>query len=543
MQIDKLLAQLLILEADKERMETPPKTFEDDPMNFILNKYQNLKEILEELMTDNFQEYITGIYIIAPKPTTFKVVLHNGQYFFLTYTQEAYQATIAGKNYFLLSVGEKQRAMLAISRLLRWGSPLKTKGPEGAEQGTESVESGETAPEAETPPAEGGDTGGEEETLAESKNIIKNLLEMEVSGQEAETLGVELWNASINNKKVPQKYSKYEKVFNELQKISSKYKVEIQQYSGQRISTTEFWKQETGKSKDEPKTDLISVDKKKLRLSAKKGPAQIMSGIKEESKATILAAARSVGLDSEVKARLMKEIGRLADTTKTEKLNTGELRKTDIKNLKSKVNIQAKKVLNSAIKANAALQKDLDDLFVKNKEFKKAFVYEAMTGTQKFGEGSPAEANYVIAFSNDFNHVKFEDVSKMSSPVIDKISDKTKLSVSFKSTSYKIKGEKAGYNFFSVIRLGLADLVEKQDKLNEVMKNVNLSENVVIDKIKQFLTYLQDKFNKVIDYISESVKKLTELVEQGIEKALEFLGIEIQTSVDYSGPEDFYSII
>jgi len=356
-------------------------------------------------------------------------------------------------------------------------------------------------------------------------------------------LGVELWNASVNYKKVPPKYSKYEKVFDELQKISSKYKVEIQQYSGQRISTTDFWQQETGKSKDEPKTDLISVDKKKLRLSAKKGPAQIMSGIKEESKATILAAARSVGLDSEIKSRLMKEIGRLADTTKTEKLNTGELRKTDIKNLKSKVNIQAKKVLNSAIKANAALQKDLDDLFVKNKEFKKAFVYEAMTGTQKFGKGSPAEANYVIAFSNDFNHVKFEDVSKMSSPVIDKISDKTKLSVSFKSTSYKIKGEKAGYNFFSVIRLGLEDLVEKQDKLNEAMKNANLSENVVIDKIKQFLAYLQDKFNKVIDYISESVKKLTELIQQGIEKALEFLGIEIRTSIDYTGPEDFYSII
>ena len=133
MDLQKLL-EALIKEDEKTKMELPPKTFEDDPMNFILNKYQNLSDVLKELMSDNFKEYLTGIYIIAPKPTSFKIVLHNGQYFFLTFMGEAYQATIAGKNYFLLTTGEKQRAMLAIARLLRWGSPLKTKGAEGAEQ-------------------------------------------------------------------------------------------------------------------------------------------------------------------------------------------------------------------------------------------------------------------------------------------------------------------------------------------------------------------------------------------------------------------------
>jgi hypothetical protein len=544
MQVSKIIKALLLKEEENQRMDLPPKTFEDDPMNFILNKYQNLNEILGELMTQNYKEFITGIYIIAPKPTSFKIVLHNGQYFFLTFMGEAYQATIAGKNYFLLTVGEKQRAMLAIARLLRWGSPLKTKGPEGAEQ---SATADETTSTEETPAETsdtGAETGGEGESLEENKNmrqkdILKLLLEMEVSGQDAETLGVELWNMSLNNKKIPVQYAKYESVFKELQKYSGKYKVEIEKYSGQRIATTKFWEEETGKTKDEPKTDLISTDKKKLRLSAKKGPAQLMSGVKAESKATVLAAARSVGLDAEIKTRLMKEINKLADTTKTDKLNTAELKKTDIKNIKSKVNIEAKKVLDSAIKANAVLQKDLNDLFNKNANFKKAFVYEAMTGREKFGVGSPAEANFVIAFSNDFNHVKFEDISSMSSPIVSSIADKTKLNVSFKSTSRKQKGEKVGYNFFSTIRLGLEDLVAKQDKLSEVLDSNNLNEIDIMGKIKDFIIYLQNKFNNIIDYISKAYEKIEQLIKEGISAVLDFLGFDID--VDFNNEVDFYS--
>lgn len=167
-----ILKKLLLQEEedDRERMETSPKTFEDDPMNFILAKYDGLREIMSELMSEDFEELLTGIYILAYKPTQLKIVLHNGQYFFMTFMGEAYQATVSGKNYFLLNTGEKQRAMLAVSRLLRWGSPLKVKGPEGAEQAP--TETGETAPE-ETPPAEGEETPAEGgETLEESKKKI-----------------------------------------------------------------------------------------------------------------------------------------------------------------------------------------------------------------------------------------------------------------------------------------------------------------------------------------------------------------------------------
>ena len=78
----------LITEEEEEIMKNPPKTFEDDPMNFILNKYQSLKENLVYLMGDNFEEYLTAIYIIAPKPTMFKIVLHNGRLFWKSYIRK-----------------------------------------------------------------------------------------------------------------------------------------------------------------------------------------------------------------------------------------------------------------------------------------------------------------------------------------------------------------------------------------------------------------------------------------------------------------------
>lgn len=113
---------------DKEQ-----QSFEEDPVNYILAKYPSLTSTLQMLMTKDFKDYITGIYIIAPKPTTFKIVLHNGNEFLLRFMGKAYQATVAGKRYFLLTLGEKERATIAIARLLETGSPITVKGPDSEE--------------------------------------------------------------------------------------------------------------------------------------------------------------------------------------------------------------------------------------------------------------------------------------------------------------------------------------------------------------------------------------------------------------------------
>lgn len=118
------------IETPKDREQ---QLFEEDPINYILKKYPSLTATLTMLMTKDFKDYLTGIYIIAPKPTTFKMVLHNGESFTLAFLGKAYQAKVSGKKYFLLTIGEKERAIIAIARLLENGSPLKVKGPESEE--------------------------------------------------------------------------------------------------------------------------------------------------------------------------------------------------------------------------------------------------------------------------------------------------------------------------------------------------------------------------------------------------------------------------
>ena len=130
-------------------MQPEIQSFEENPIQFLLNTYPSMRKTLEMLMSSAYKDYITGIYIVAPKPTTFKIVLHNDQSFLLTFLGKTYEATVAGKKFYLQTIGEKERCMEAISRLLTLGNPIDTKGPE----------EGELAADAEGSSA-GGSSGG-----------------------------------------------------------------------------------------------------------------------------------------------------------------------------------------------------------------------------------------------------------------------------------------------------------------------------------------------------------------------------------------------
>jgi hypothetical protein len=142
----EIIKRLILNEV--ERMEPNVQSFEDDPINFILRKYPTLEKTLQMLMSSAYKDYITGIYIISPKPTTFKIVLHNDQEFTLTFLGKAYEAKVAGKKFYLQTIGERERCMNAISRLLALGNPISTKGAKGEEKATDDGEAGgEGAPE------------------------------------------------------------------------------------------------------------------------------------------------------------------------------------------------------------------------------------------------------------------------------------------------------------------------------------------------------------------------------------------------------------
>jgi len=191
-----ILKAIILKEAETENL---PQGFEDDPMGFIVKKYPGLHEVLIYLMTESFRDYVDAIFVVAPKPTTFKIVLHNGQFYFLQFMGKTYQATVSGKNYYLMSIGEKERCMLAIARLLRYGNPLKTKGPEGAEQGTRPAgeeaggETGAEVPEA-TPEA-----GGEKAPVTESM-ILEAILKKTLNEESEEDESKKVWSKTLTVK-------------------------------------------------------------------------------------------------------------------------------------------------------------------------------------------------------------------------------------------------------------------------------------------------------------------------------------------------------
>lgn len=111
-------------------------TFEKDPIEYIIQRYPSLDATLIDLMTESYKDFLTGIYVMAPKPTTFKILLHNGQSFYLIYNPKAYIARVAGKQYHLMSLKDEEYALKAISRLLLMGIPPSTIGP-GEEQNGE----------------------------------------------------------------------------------------------------------------------------------------------------------------------------------------------------------------------------------------------------------------------------------------------------------------------------------------------------------------------------------------------------------------------
>ena len=115
-----------------------------------IQKFPPLKDIIIDLLTNEFDSFIESVDWVAPRPTTFRINLLNGENFLLMYTIKSWIATVLGKKYYLLNLDEEERCALAINRLLRVGpeSGADVEGGADAEAGAEA-DTGETEVEDE----------------------------------------------------------------------------------------------------------------------------------------------------------------------------------------------------------------------------------------------------------------------------------------------------------------------------------------------------------------------------------------------------------
>jgi hypothetical protein len=108
-----------------------------------IQKFPPLKDIIINLLTNEFDSFIESVDWVAPRPTTFRINLLNGESFLLMYTIKSWIAQVQGKKYYLLNLDEEERCALAINRLLRVGPAS------GADMEGEATDTEDAAPEVE----------------------------------------------------------------------------------------------------------------------------------------------------------------------------------------------------------------------------------------------------------------------------------------------------------------------------------------------------------------------------------------------------------
>lgn len=137
----------IVRKAVKEKIHLSKVNNDDN-----VQEFSYLRDTLTDLLTDQYPTFIKGVDWVAPKPTTFRVNLRNGQYFMLIWNTDDFQAIVGGKKYDLSSLPQQENATKSISRL------LYTKVNVQKESDLAAIDSGIPGPGAPAPGAIAGGT-------------------------------------------------------------------------------------------------------------------------------------------------------------------------------------------------------------------------------------------------------------------------------------------------------------------------------------------------------------------------------------------------
>jgi hypothetical protein len=138
-------------------LDSPSVVSLDNERFPVLVKFPTLKKTITDLLTDQYELFLKDIEWVAPRPTTFRIILANDQVFYLIYTDRSWLAKVEGKKYYLLNLNEEQNCIEAIARILSYGAKPtteKTEPPAAAPETAPEAPAPEApAPEEETPTA------------------------------------------------------------------------------------------------------------------------------------------------------------------------------------------------------------------------------------------------------------------------------------------------------------------------------------------------------------------------------------------------------
>jgi hypothetical protein len=118
---DKIRSLVPLVYKNKQKAEVAAVEYDE------LTKFPELKRVIISLLTSDFDSFLASIDWVAPRPTTFRINLKNGQEFYLIYNGRSWIAQVEGKKYYLLNLPEEQRAAESIARILRYGEKVEAE--------------------------------------------------------------------------------------------------------------------------------------------------------------------------------------------------------------------------------------------------------------------------------------------------------------------------------------------------------------------------------------------------------------------------------
>ena len=151
---DKIKTLTIKVIQDRKKAEYAAIEFDE------LTKFPELKEVILNLLTSDFDSFIASIDWVAPRPTTFRINLQNDEEFYLIWMRRSWIAQVEGKKYYLLNLPEEERAAEAIARILRYG-------PAGGEEEAANIDTSTDDTDVEATD----DAGGEEVVIDDTTNV------------------------------------------------------------------------------------------------------------------------------------------------------------------------------------------------------------------------------------------------------------------------------------------------------------------------------------------------------------------------------------
>lgn len=336
------------------------------------------------------------------------------------------------------------------------------------------------------------------------KFIFKNNIKNTVRSVDYEDAIVQVWNGK---KAVKSEIKEPAKNIVDLLKEKINKEVEAIHSGSKQLgkeSLTPFWIEGNDKPDSTPKPDFRISNE--YRISLKIGTAaQLCSSkiIGAEGNKLILSSLEgtNVGkkLKNEIKSMVSKRFERPEgfDTEKRLARSMSDIEEFGIKFFEEQHDV---------------LTKMLNDASNKDIQFKRNFIYEAMTGYKKF-EIDEGKANFILSSPYDGSFINFKHVDKVN---LDKLVKQARLYVSFKSS---------GKSKSSNVRINVPIKDEKKTINNSRMFSLQYfeekAEEFGIDHklLNEGLKEVGDWFKKVFNIIKETIKK-------GIKWVLDLFGIK-----------------